>query len=403
MTKTFFSRLRGHLDHHYPGGRYMAMVLAEVFQETPQFAAAVFGLNGNRPYRAMTEYCYNGEPSRRADLVLLEPDDDKVAALMEIKYEDEKTPSIFRQTLAYSEWARKNSAPFLLLTKEPPTPKVQALLSDPCIYMSYAALYREVQRFLKAGEKKSRSYPVIRMLGDFLREETPVFNNSDCDEKILQLLLVRGLGLRHKTGLGKLNSRDNMREAINSLDRLVENIGVLADRFHQDHRSMFGNRPTVSFTFMPYIDYRAAFRAIRRELSNKRKDVKTTSAMERHLESDYTDTPLESDIKTGGCLSIEASYSLGKIQGKGIGFAHAIELELDLTESALSLSVSAASWGQKGEDYECRKISLASLTKEEKLFDALTAVTLKSLSATVALGDVPGRKKFEAMGRLLGG
>jgi hypothetical protein len=380
----------------------MAMVLAEVFQETPQFAAAVFGLNGNRPYRAVTEYCYNSDSSSRADLVLLEPNADEVAALMEIKYEDEKTPSIFRQTLAYSEWARKNGVPFLLLTKDPPTPKVQALLFGPCTYMSYAALYREGQQFFKAGEKKARSYPIIRMLGDFLREETPVFNNSDFDKKILQLLLVRGLGLRHKTGLGKLNSRDNMQEAINSLDRLVENIGVLADRFHQNHRRILGNRPIVSFTFMPYIDYSAAFKTITRELKNNTgEDVKKTSTLMQHLRSDYTDIPLEPEIKTGGCLSIEASYSLGKVQGKGIGFYHAIELELDLTGPALSLSVSAASWGQKGKDYKCKKLPLGLLTKEDNLFNALTAVTLKSLSATVVSKDALGCKKFEAMEQLL--
>lgn len=265
MTKTLFSRLRGHLDEKYPGGRYMAMVLAEVFQDAPRFAVQVFGLDGKRQYSVATEYRYSKESPRRADLVLLETGSEQVVALMEIKYEDEKTSGVYKQTLDYTRWAQRKKVPFLLLTKDPPVPKVRKLLHTRCQHISYAALYRKAEGFLTAAKSSKASYAAMRMFTDFLREETPVFDQTKLDDKILQLLLVRGLDLPHNTGLGKLLARDNMKEAIAALDRIVENMGVIADRFHDQYRTKLGNRPTVSFTFEPYVDCYDMFRQIKKK------------------------------------------------------------------------------------------------------------------------------------------
>ena len=124
--KNIFSRLKGLVkaEGTDPGGRYMAMVLAEVFRDSPGFARQVLGID-HKDFEVELEGSVDGRThNRRADLVLQERATRNRIAMIEVKYEDGKTSGVEQQIRDYISQAKKKGFRFLLLSKSAPEQKV---------------------------------------------------------------------------------------------------------------------------------------------------------------------------------------------------------------------------------------------------------------------------------------
>ncbi len=369
--RSLFSRLKSHIKQHdnspYPGGRYMAMVLKEVFTDVPGFAKVVFGVDQNG-FDVEIERSYNGGTSRTADLRLVEDGTKKVLAVMEVKYKDQNGPSIHNQIPDYVAWAQKSCGSFVLLSKHPPEPCVLKRLGTcrRCSYWSFADLYREVERY-----RKHHDHPTLRLFCDFLKEDTPVFDERRIDEKALQLLLRNVLDLDNKNDLGrKLNKRERMFEATEILNMLVKNISVLADEFHASYGgNVFGNKPSVGFRSSPWFKLGNTKREIDKMLKEEDENNRYV-----YNEDDDDQLPRKRDVRVGGHLSISANYV---VRGKPyLSFWNGISCQLRVSPAtSLRINVEAGIWPNGDEDAVRKVRSLTRLTNEKYLAKALKEVS----------------------------
>lgn len=364
ILNNIFSRLKGHMETggQYPGGRYMAMVLAEVFRDSPGFARQVLGID-HKDFDVELERPVGGRSQdRRADLVLLERATRNRIAMIEVKYEDEKTAGTAQQIRNYVKQAKKRGFRFLLLSKNAPERNVLKLLNSPdgkYKYMSYADLYR-------AATKHQTDYPTtaLKLFCDFLKEETPVFDETKIDKNALMLLLVRGLGQPHAHGLGRLRTRKRVVGAIDVLKQLVGNVQVLADRFHDDLR-LSSNRPSVSFSFYPYFNLDKTHKRIAKTLEDKNND---------------DNEMLDAELSTGGLLEVSAWQQLRTKKGQWLTLVFGVFVELDRwsknSKIVVSVMAGIVATGYD-DDNEEDILSWVDLSKEKQLYSKLREVIRK--------------------------
>jgi hypothetical protein len=253
---SFYSRIKGKLPSDF-GGRYVSMVLQETMLEAPDLVRTLFPKAGYRandceivrefPFR------WNGA-SRRADLAVVSRHDRRPIALLEVKYEDEQLPSCHGQLGDYTEFAAssgRDGIPFVYLTqRQPPADQLELLerARGDVRHLTYAELYHRLQ----AAAEKS---PAVRMLRDFLQEDGMVFT-TEIDQRALELLLIKGLGLPHNHGLGRRkNSRPTMANVPGTFEAVLSNVSVLGDTFYSKYREgLFSQLPTVNFAFDPLFE-----------------------------------------------------------------------------------------------------------------------------------------------------
>lgn len=112
-------------------------------------------------------------------------------------------------------------------------------------------------------------------------------------------LLIRNLKLDGKNGLGAINKGDRVLQSVCLLLQLVANMTVLSGSFYERYGTdVLANRPNVYYGFDHYYDYEKATKYIGKEIQDGTK---------RHA--------LPANLRTGGCLYVNASYGFRKGRG----------------------------------------------------------------------------------------
>ena len=89
--------------------------------------------------------------------------------------------------------------------------------------------------------------------------------NSNLREKALKLLLVKGLTLKHQTGLRRLVSEENISQIPEIFSALIGNLRTLGDRFFFEFKKYFNTRPIIDFGFEPEYDYNKVLKDIEKK------------------------------------------------------------------------------------------------------------------------------------------
>jgi hypothetical protein len=249
----FFSRFKNHLNFDY-GGRYLEVILCEVIKDDLSLLKVVFpeieiNISKSKSIDIAIEDLFPSKfrTHRRADLVVKENGIHK--ALLEIKYKDE--PQEF-QIEDYLKYSKKNGICFTYLTqyipKEEDLNLIRNMQSNRYVAMLFSGLFRKIK-------DRKKNNPVTQLFLNFLEEEFMIYN-QEINEDALHLLLIKGLSLKNRSGLGKKVSDANIKSIPPLWDILINNLGILGDRFYNDFRGLFKNRFSYNFGFDPEFSLR---------------------------------------------------------------------------------------------------------------------------------------------------
>ncbi len=256
MKKSFFTRIKSKLNRDY-GGRYMGLVLQEILTEKPQLSRHLWpneiGAAARRTAIFELEKKF-GQGNRIADLAMVDPGGN-ILALLEIKYEDHKSPHNAAQLDDYIKYSKVNNVQFTYLTKHMPPPEDLQRL-EMHRHLSYRA-------FSQAVEGDSDRGPIGELFCTFMRE-SGIMYQADLDRDSLLLLIAKSCHFRNQTGFGKLTSRKRISEDVpNTLQGLVGNVNVLADRLYDAYQQkIFSVRPYTHFSMQPILKMSSLEQAI---------------------------------------------------------------------------------------------------------------------------------------------
>lgn len=368
-----FSRVKSHMKDSYPGGRYLAMILAEVLRDAPRLAKAWFDVDGV-DFDVVLEYPIEVDGhKKRVDLAFVATTGKRAGSpmvMVEIKYEDEKAPKIDAQLKDYISYCEQNKCGFILLTKNQPDACHFAPRGPlkPGQHRRYADLYRATSK-----HDDYERHPVARMLCDFLREETTVFDETKSDdiENILMLLLIRNLDLDAKNGLGALNKGDRVLESVRLLQQLVANMTILGNTFYERHGTgILANRPNVYYGFAPYYDYK-----------------KTAKHLGKGIEGNTKEDTLPISLRTGGFLYVNANYGFRKGKSEASLFlVNGFSIEIvPARAKPLKVEVFGRVWGDQESD-GVKGVSTKGLFMETKMEKTLDEVTAQAIDASTGKG-----------------
>lgn len=120
MEQGLLSRLQGYFSTSY-GGRYAEYVVKEVIEEQPKLATVLFGVRRCDVLEVEYRFRVAGQV-RIADPAFLDAQTERPTCLVEIKYEDHKSPRNAAQLADYLRFCRQKKCTFILLTQHlPPT------------------------------------------------------------------------------------------------------------------------------------------------------------------------------------------------------------------------------------------------------------------------------------------
>lgn len=126
--KSFFSRLQSKFDASY-GGRYVEIILQELSKED-NLITRILGKSTKRCYLE-TEYCFTVNSKKRiADIAIFTEDEHQLIALVEIKYDDHKSPTNAAQIEDYINFCRNKYCHFTYLTQYYPAKKDITLIKE---------------------------------------------------------------------------------------------------------------------------------------------------------------------------------------------------------------------------------------------------------------------------------
>jgi hypothetical protein len=292
--RSFFSRFKDHLDGDY-GGRYLEVILSEVIKEDLSILKILFpAIDGDiiksKNIEIAVEEIFPSKvrQHRRADLVVKL--NGKHKALLEIKYADK---ALERQIPDYIKYADKNKLCFTYLTQYIPPKEdldtITAKNSSKYSHLLYATLYKKIKKHGKVNK------PLTNLFINFMEEQFMIYNEA-LNEDALQLLLIKGLYVKHAAGFRRKVSEDNVKSIPSLWDTLIDNVKVLGDRFYNEFPNYFNNRFSIDFAFDPEFD-----------LKKLKKDI--DASIKDGDGDDYSE--LNRDRKTGGYFWINAA---GKIK-----------------------------------------------------------------------------------------
>lgn len=258
--KSFLSRFADKLDNNY-GGRYFSAILHEICLEDNGLIRILFpGISKdlwkdirNRNFEIIVEYAFSSSiknaSKRRADLALCV--DDKPIALLEVKDDDDKLPKNFAQLSDYINFVKKNrDVHFTYLTKHLP-PKRDILIvnknrDNHCRHLLFANVIKQINKIKHPS-------PAIQLLTSYMKERISMYN-PQLNEKALSLLVVKGLSLRHQTGLRRLVSEESIGQIPKIWATLIDNLTDIGSKFYSRHSSFFNTKPSIDFGFETIID-----------------------------------------------------------------------------------------------------------------------------------------------------
>lgn len=251
---SFFMSVKSWLNQDY-GGRYVSCVLEELFLAEPKIVQTVFGkavkyetVEREEPLRKYWPYLKN---TRRADIALIDSNGE-VAALVEVKYEDQNNDRNHAQISDYIRFCNKyknDKIPFVVITKSV-LPKIEEAQLSENDNFAKCLSYGDIARIILANNSKSH---VAKMVKEYFEEEALMFKAVDKDA--LMLLMINSLHVCHNHGLHKQRSHKTILNAPRVLESLISNTGLIGDHIRHTYMpdNKFPKRPTPNFYFSPEI------------------------------------------------------------------------------------------------------------------------------------------------------
>lgn len=260
--RSFFGRFKRRIQQEGtkdPGGRYFAILLEQIFSETPEvLAKLLFPTCQESKFRhaqVITEFRF--QPDRQADLAFLDAED-RVLGLVEVKEEDQLGPGTGEQTSDYLSYIKKTATPeapiyFSYVTKHLPSNKSSLQLEKNGVApVYYNDIYYGLSKYLAISRQRNRS-PMTKLFHQYLEEEGAVYQKlTSGQDDTLRLLLRQGLGLGNTFGLGNRMTADRLMQTPKLLDVLIGNVEAMSIEFHNGFKEHLGNRFQSKFRFRPY-------------------------------------------------------------------------------------------------------------------------------------------------------
>ena len=243
----FFSNIQGYFSATF-GGRYVALILRELIREDPKFAKILFK-NASKNWVAETEYRFDAKSSqsRFADLVLFDKSDAdcgiQPAALVEVKYDDQASPTNAAQLDDYLEFSSSKGIPFLYLTQYTPPRNILERINES--NNSRHLLYTELAERITGSQRPGG---VAKLFVDYLEDRGLVM--KPIQERDLSRLLVRAFNPQR--GGKKNQSNEGMIVGIpDTLSALMSNTNIVAQGIAE--KLPLQRSPTIDMYFDPWI------------------------------------------------------------------------------------------------------------------------------------------------------
>ncbi|MFQ3453886.1 hypothetical protein PMN64_11275 [Bradyrhizobium sp. UFLA01-814] len=352
---SFFQSIRQFFQQQYDG-RYFSIVLLELFRTEPEsFLAILNNIEGLKFWTRFAGQIRRGELNaaceqpfpgqggirRRADLLF--GLGKRPVLLVEVKEYDNKTPTNGAQLNDYLKVVN-NEVGFLYVYRFRPRPadlqKLTAARSKgrPVALMRYDDIYKA----LNNGDRGPLANLVCRYLEDIGVGVYQPINLNGQDSSTAKFLLVQMLGIRHKTGLGRLQSAASVIAGPQLLNKLLANMEVIGERIRDSNPRLIPARFQRRF----YVNHSFDVNKLRRDI----RDVATDGELPEGTEA----------YVNGGNIYFCATGTLrnsGSAKGRSnvvleVGFT----LELELQKRSIRLYAYAELRGDGWELYRYRPL-----------------------------------------------
>ena len=267
----FFYGIRSMLSLQFSGTYFRELLRELAFQEPADFAK-IFELSREQrkalmcgQYQIKREWRFIGKRGNRrhADLTLL--DGGEPILIVEVKEDDVNNPENKAQLEDYLELitSLEGQARFAHVSRYSPTRADRDAMVAAGRDIARSYRYRDVHAGLSDDPKKKR--PFARMLSGYLKDiGVTKYETIDLvnERKEIAFFLAQALGFPHKTGLGKLYSRNAVLKVPEIVGKLYGNAEVLGEWLKNSNPSLLRHRSSRKFRPYPVYDLKALARAL---------------------------------------------------------------------------------------------------------------------------------------------
>ena len=235
------------------GGEYVALILREVLDEHPELLESInknFCQGLKLRKGILTSKTEESFPSstkaishRLADLCFTEESGKKL--FVEIKWEDDFSEGQFQD---YLKIAKTKNNFFSLLTLNDKFPDEKKKLNGtPNQYVLFSDLLKDCLSIYERLKKPKKDTGLMKLFINFLEDHTMNYR-TEIDEKALLTLMKSSIGLKNTR---RTRSHDSTKNIPEVWKRLLDNLEVLGDRFHNEfsQTGVYGDRPFPRFGF----------------------------------------------------------------------------------------------------------------------------------------------------------
>ncbi len=239
METGLLARLQSYFSTSF-GGRYVEYVVKEMIAEQPRLATLLFG--AKRSDTVQAEYRFEiGNRTRIADLVFLDPETELPTHVVEIKYDDHKSPSNAAQLTDYFRLCRKHDCELTFLTQHMPGHELRRRLTG----SARLVLFSDLAEKLKNGDGAVRG-----LLRQFFVDRGLVMHKFERrDVANLTSFLFRLVN--PWMGQGRSQSKDAMSGGVaDAFGNLLKNMNIIAKEVVAN---IPGRSPTIDFELEPWV------------------------------------------------------------------------------------------------------------------------------------------------------
>lgn len=292
-----FSRLQGYFSSSF-GGRYVEHLIKETIRERPQLAQRLFGISGLSRIEVEHRFQVNGA-TRVADMAFFSEETGHPVCLVEIKYDDHKSPGNAAQLYDYLRYLRLTRGDFVYLTQHlPPEPIRHALKRSG----RRLVLFSDLADRLQVNENS-----IEGLLRRFFVDKGLVMHGiTEVEYGHLRSFMFRFFNPYR--GGGRTHTKEGMGGAVADVfGDLLRNMNIIA-RQVTSNLTDYRREPTIDFWAEPYVNARR----IRRQAENSNSsDVSTDEARAGGCLWIYARSPVVSDsrrwliLEFGFCLEVQ--------------------------------------------------------------------------------------------------
>ncbi len=240
MEQGLLSRLQSYFNASF-GGRYVEYIIKEAVEEQPKLAKLLFGVKHSDTLEV--EYRFQAASQTRiADLAFIDAETKRPTCLIEIKYDDHKSPTNATQIEDYKEFCRQQNCKFIFLSQHlPPEDQRKKLPSRKAL-----VLFSELAEKLKSSDGS-----IGGLLRRFFVDRGLVMHKFESkDLANLKSLLFRLLNPR--VGQGRSQNKEAMSGGSgDAFGNLLRNVNIVVRETLADSHS---RAPTVDFHLEPFVN-----------------------------------------------------------------------------------------------------------------------------------------------------